>query len=241
MTLEGISLQLDPDFDIFAVSAPYAARMMLTFPNPRLRQRLMDELLTEDGGLDWQRLEQLAALAMRDNGFRLETEGLAEPALDMLLSPEGTSLRRALVASLLSDPKSAAQHVEKLAPLVASDRSLSGRAILDKLVAFLLSPAGEETRAQLAAGLRSNGNRSPDLARAMDLVSMAGRLHPEFRTSTLIGALGGYLLSEDGKQARNQLLVASTQRVVDGLTGALNRLARPTSAPTQAVAMTDCE
>jgi predicted unusual protein kinase regulating ubiquinone biosynthesis (AarF/ABC1/UbiB family) len=241
ITLEGISLQLDPDFDIFAVSAPYAARMMLTFPNPSLRQRLMNELLTEDGGLDWQRLEQLAALAMRGSGFRLETEGLAEPALDMLLSPEGSSLRRALVASLLSDPETAAQHVEKLAPLVASDRSLSGRAILDKLVAFLLSPAGEETRVQLAAGLRSNGNRSLDLARAMDLASMAGRLHPEFRTSTLIGALGGYLFSEDGKQARNQLLVAGTQRVVDGLAGALNRLARPTPAPTRAVALAESE
>jgi predicted unusual protein kinase regulating ubiquinone biosynthesis (AarF/ABC1/UbiB family) len=241
MTLEGISLQLDPDFDIFAVSAPYAARMMITFPNPSLRQRLMNELLTEDGGLDWQRLEQLAALAMRGSGFRLETEGLAEPALDMLLSPEGSSLRRALVASLLSDPETAAQHVEKLAPLVASDRSLSGRAILDKLVAFLLSPAGEETRVQLAAGLRSNGNRSLDLARAMDLASMAGRLHPEFRTSTLIGALGGYLFSEDGKQARNQLLVAGTQRVVDGLAGALNRLARPTPAPTRAVALAESE
>jgi predicted unusual protein kinase regulating ubiquinone biosynthesis (AarF/ABC1/UbiB family) len=241
MTLEGISLQLDPDFDIFAVSAPYAARMMLTFPNPRLRQRLMDELLTEDGGLDWQRLEQLAALAMRDSGFHLETEGLAEPALDMLLSPEGTFLRRAFVASLLSDPESAAQHVQKLAPLVASDRSLSGRAILDKLVAFLLSPAGEETRAQLAAGLRSNGNRSLDLARAIDLASMAGRLHPEFRTSTLIGAIGGYFFSEDGRQARNQLLVAGTQRVVDGLAGALNRLARPAPAPTRAVALADSE
>jgi predicted unusual protein kinase regulating ubiquinone biosynthesis (AarF/ABC1/UbiB family) len=241
MTLEGISLQLDPDFDIFAVSAPYAARMMLTFPNPRLRQRLMDELLTEDGSLDWQRLEQLAALAMRGSGFRLETEGLAEPALDMLLSPEGASLRRALVASLLSDPESAAQHVEQLAPLIASDRSLSGRTILDKLVAFLLSPAGEETRAQLAAGLRSNGNHSLDLARAIDLASIAGQLHPEFRTSTLIGALGGYLLSEDGKQARSQLLVAGTQRVVDGLAGALNRLARPTPAPPRSVALAESE
>jgi hypothetical protein len=94
---------------------------------------------------------------------------------------------------------------------------------------------------QLAAGLRSNGNRSLDLARAMDLASMAGRLHPEFRTSTLIGALGGYLFSEDGKQARNQLLVAGTQRVVDGLAGALNRLARPTPAPTRAVALAESE
>ncbi|MGC9332616.1 MAG: ABC1 kinase family protein, partial [Anaerolineae bacterium] len=49
MTLEGISLQLDPEFDIWAVSAPYATRMMLTVPNPSLRQRLMDELLTEQG------------------------------------------------------------------------------------------------------------------------------------------------------------------------------------------------
>ena len=76
MTLEGISLQLDPDFDIWAVSAPYAARMMLTFPDPSLRQRLLDELLTDDGGLDWQRLEHLAALAAHDDGFQLETEGL---------------------------------------------------------------------------------------------------------------------------------------------------------------------
>jgi predicted unusual protein kinase regulating ubiquinone biosynthesis (AarF/ABC1/UbiB family) len=243
MILEGISLQLEPDFDIWAVSAPYAARMMLTIPNPRLRQRLLDELLTEDGGLDWQRLQDLAALAAHDTEFHLETEGLVEPALDMLLSPEGAALRRALISDLLSDPESAAQRVEQLAPLLSTDRSLSGRSILDKLVAFLFSPEGMETRAQLTAGLRAsgNGNGRSDLARFMELVSVASRLHPDFRASTLIGSLGSYLLSEEGKPTRNQLLTTSAQWAIGGVVSALGRLARPTAPPTQALALAEGE
>ena len=243
MTLEGISLQLDPEFDIWAVSAPYAARMMLTIPNPSLRQRLLDELLTEEGAIDWERLENLAALASHDTVFRLETEGLAEPALDMLLSPEGADLRKALVDALLDDPEVAAAKVEQLAPLLTSDRSLSGRAILDKIVAFLLSEKGENTRHQLAEALRAgdNGDRRLDLARILDLMSMTGRLHPDFRTRTLIGSVGSFLLSSEGKSARNQMLAAGAQWAVDGLTGALDRLSRPTPSPEPTVALAETE
>jgi predicted unusual protein kinase regulating ubiquinone biosynthesis (AarF/ABC1/UbiB family) len=235
MILEGISLQLDPEFDIWAVSAPYAVRMMLTIPNPSLRQRLLDELLNDDGGLDWQRLGDLAALVTDDTAFQLETEGLAEPALDMLLSPEGAALRRALIASLLSDPQAAAQYIDQLAPLLTSDRSMSGRAILDKLVAFLLSSEGEEARAQLVAGVYTgtNGYRHLDLSRVMELASMAGRLHPEFRTTTLISALGSYLLSEEGRPTRNQLLTTGAQWAVGGIVSALGRLAGPSPSSLQ--------
>jgi predicted unusual protein kinase regulating ubiquinone biosynthesis (AarF/ABC1/UbiB family) len=245
MTLEGISRQLNPGFDIWTVSAPYAARMMLTFPNPTLRQRLLSELLTDDGGLDWQRLERLAALAAQDTAFRLDTEGLAEPALDMLLSPEGAALRRALITDLLADPQLAANRVEELAPLLSADRSLSGRVILDRLVAFLFSPEGEETRAQLVARLRTGGNGDGhfDLARLVDLASLAGRLHPDFRASTLLGALGSYLFSVRGKPIRNRLLTAGTQRVMDGLADAFSRLIRPASQqpPAQAVMLAKSE
>ena len=233
MTLEGISLQLDPDFDIWSVSAPYAARMMLTIPNPSLRQRLLDELLTEDGAIDWERLENLAALATHDTAFQLETEGLAEPALDMLLSPEGAGLRKALIDALVNDPETATEKVEQLAPLLTSDSSLSGRVILDKVIAFLLSDEGEQTRLQLAAALRArdNGDRRLDLTGIVDLVSMAGRLHPEFRTTTLINSLGTYLLSQEGKPARSQMLAAGAQWAIDGIAGALDRLSRPTPPP----------
>jgi len=236
MTLEGISRQLDPGFDIFAVSAPYAARMMLTFPNPSLRQRLMNELLTADGRLDWARLQQLAALASRDNGFRLEAEGLLGPALDLLLSPEGAALRRALAGELLSAATDSGKRLEGIALLLAADPTLSGRAILDRLVAFLLSPEGAETRAQLLAGLLTsgNGNGRFDLARASELVALAGRLHPGFRISTLLGALGGYLLSEEGKPVRVQLLRAGTQRLWEGVLSRLGRHSEPAPPPAPA-------
>jgi hypothetical protein len=237
MTLEGVSLQLAPEFDIFAVSAPYAARMMLTFPDPSLRSRLLDELLTEDGAIDWQRMEDLAALAAHDTSFRLETEGLVEPALDMILSPEGAELRRALVTDLLHAPAEPADRIEGLAPLLSTDPSFSGRDIIDRIVAFLLSAEGEETRTQLAAGLRGNGNGGFDLARLMELAGMAGRLHPEFTASTLVRSLGGYLLSEEGKPTRNQLLEAGAQRLLGGIAGQLNRLAQPAARPSQTVVL----
>jgi predicted unusual protein kinase regulating ubiquinone biosynthesis (AarF/ABC1/UbiB family) len=237
MTLEGISLQLNPAFDIWAVSAPYAARTMLTFPDPSIRQRLMEELLGEDGRLDWERLQNLAALASHDSSFHLETEGLVGPALDMLLSPEGAGLRRALVDDLLHAPGTSASRIEGLSPLLTSDRSLSGRQILDRLISYLLSPHGEETRAQLLAGLRSNGNGSLDLARVMELASLAGRLHPEFRAGTLIRALGGYLLSEQGRPARNQALTAGAQWAVGGIVSALSRLSQSGSPENQTVAI----
>lgn len=237
MTLEGISRQLDPGFDIFAVSAPYAARMMLTFPNPSLRQRLLNELLTADGSLDWPRLEQLAYLAVREKGFRLEAEGLAGPALDMFLSPEGAALRHALVAELLGAPGEAARKIERLAPLLTADRSVSGRAILDRLIAFLLSPDGAATRAQLADGLRNGANRSLDLARVMELGTLASRLHPDFRLSTLVSALGGYLLSDSGKPLRKQLVMAGTQRLLDGLASGLEQLLGPQLVPAPAAVL----
>ena len=243
MTLEGIGLQLDPDFDTWAVSAPYAARMMLTIPNPSLRRRLLSELLTEDGSLDWQRLEDLAALASHDTKFHLETEGLAEPALDMLLSPEGVGLREALVEALLDDPEAATRQVEKLAPLLTSDTSLSGRAILDKMVAFLFSEEGRETRQQLAAALRNgeNGDRRLDLARIVDMATMAGRLHPGFRTSTLVSSVGSFLLSDEGKPVRNQALAAGAQWAIGGIVTALNRLSRTSQPSGQAVALAESD
>jgi len=228
MILEGIALQLDPDFDIWAVSAPYAARMMLTFPDPGIRRRLMAELLTPAGGIDWQRLDDLTALAVRDNGFRLSTEGLLGPALDLLLSPEGAELRRALLAEVLRDPDTVGKRADELASLLASDPSLSGREILSRVVAFLLSPEGEETREQLIAGLRRHdgGPLGLDLARLLDLASQATKLHPEFRVGTAIRVVGDYLLSPQGKPIRKKLLAAGAQWALGNLAEALGRLGR---------------
>jgi hypothetical protein len=150
----------------------------------------------------------------------------------MLLSPEGATLREALVDDLLEAPEASTAHIENLAPLLTSDPSVSGQAIIERLIAFLLSPEGERTRAHLIAGLRSrNGGTAGsasssgglDMNRLMDLASLAGRLHPEFRVSTLIRALSSYLFSEEGKPVRNQLLLDGAQRLAEGVLGQLNR------------------
>jgi len=221
ITLEGISLQLDPDFDLFSVSAPYAVRMMLTLPDAGLRQRLMNELLTEEGELDWQRLHQIAGLAMSDQGFHLDADGLAGPALDMLLSPEGAGLRRAVVAELLRAPQNGERQIDALAGLLAADSSTSAQQIMDRLVSFILSPEGAETREQLVAGFKSNG--SFDLVRLLDVSASAGRLNPGFRAGTVLRSLGGYLFSEQGKPVRNELLRVGAERAVEGLLRVLNR------------------
>jgi predicted unusual protein kinase regulating ubiquinone biosynthesis (AarF/ABC1/UbiB family) len=230
ITLEGISLQLDPDFDIFTVSAPYAVRMMLTLPDPGLRQRLMDELLTPEGALNWQRLRQLASLAAHEQGYQLSpddqvSDGLVGPALDMLLSPEGAALRRALVVELLRAPEIRDSHLEGLGQLMSSDPTLPPQRIIDRLVAFVFSPEGAETRSQLAVGFKSDGNF--DLTRLLDVSAAAGRMSSGFRVSTVLRSVGGYLVSEQGKPARDRLLRTGAERIVGGLLHTLDRLQQP--------------
>jgi len=256
ITLEGISLQLDPEFDIFTVSAPYAVRMMLTLPDPGLRQRLMDELLTPEGALDWQRLQQLARLAAREQDLHLpsddqrldlagiptrerddrRSDGLIGPALDMLLSPEGAALRRALVAELLREipvggraSEARDGHLEGLGQLLSADPALPPQKIIDRLVAFVFSPEGAETRAQLAEGLKLNG--SLDLTRLMDVSTAAGRINSGFGVSTVLRSVGGYLVSEQGKPTRNKLLRKGAERIVGGLLHTLDRLQQPALRP----------
>ena len=245
ITLEGISLQLDPEFDIFTVSAPYAVRMMLTLPDPGLRQRLMDELLTSEGALDWQRLQQLARLVAREHSLNLSSDdqrsgfsgdrgsdGLVGPALDMLLSPEGAALRRALVVELLAEfpvgehaPEARERHLEGLGQLLSADPTLPPQKIIDRLVAFVFSPEGAETRAQLAAGFKSNGRF--DLVRVLDMSSATSRINAGFGFGTVLRSVGSYLVSEQGKPTRDRLLRTGAERIVGGLLHTLDRLQQP--------------
>jgi hypothetical protein len=93
------------------------------------------------------------------------------------------------------------------------------------LVAFVFSPEGAETRAQLAAGVKLNSNF--DLARLLDVSTAAGRMNSAFRTSTVLRSVGSYLVSEQGKPTRDRLLRTGTERIVGGLLHTLDRLQQP--------------
>jgi predicted unusual protein kinase regulating ubiquinone biosynthesis (AarF/ABC1/UbiB family) len=68
MTLEGIGIITDPEFNFFETAKPYAKEFMLRREGKDLRKMLVDKLLgrdTEDGKIDWDRSWKLAKMAFK--------------------------------------------------------------------------------------------------------------------------------------------------------------------------------
>ncbi|MDQ3178964.1 MAG: AarF/ABC1/UbiB kinase family protein [Acidobacteriota bacterium] len=68
MTLEGIGIITDPEFNFFETAKPYAKEFMLRREGKDLRKMLTDKLLgrdTEDGKIDWDRSWKLAKMAFK--------------------------------------------------------------------------------------------------------------------------------------------------------------------------------
>jgi predicted unusual protein kinase regulating ubiquinone biosynthesis (AarF/ABC1/UbiB family) len=121
VTQEGLALSLNPDFKIVNVAYPYVARRLLLGETPALRQRLL-EVVFQDGQLQWQRLENMLAIARSDSGFDLlPTAGIG---LNFLMSEEGTHLRQMLVLALTEDDRLHTQEVQRLWALVKDDITL---------------------------------------------------------------------------------------------------------------------
>ncbi|HZG40063.1 MAG TPA: AarF/ABC1/UbiB kinase family protein [Nodosilinea sp.] len=121
VTQEGLALSLNPDFKIINVAYPYVARRLLLGETPALRQRLL-EVLFQDGQLQWDRLENMLAIARGDTGFDLlPTAGLG---LRYLMSEEGLHLRQMIVLALTEDDRLHTQEVQRLWALVKDDITL---------------------------------------------------------------------------------------------------------------------
>ncbi|MDR5638791.1 MULTISPECIES: AarF/ABC1/UbiB kinase family protein [unclassified Thermosynechococcus] len=118
VTQEGIALCLNPNFRIVDVSYPYVARRLLQGESPQLRRRLLD-VLFKDGRLQWQRLENLIAIARQDQHFNLAPT--ATLGLQYLFSEEGQYLRRQIVLALTEDDRLHTEEVQRLWNLVKSD------------------------------------------------------------------------------------------------------------------------
>lgn len=68
MTLEGIGIITDPEFNFFETAKPYAKEFMLKREGKDLRKLLTDKLLgrdTPDGKIDWDRSWKLAKMAFK--------------------------------------------------------------------------------------------------------------------------------------------------------------------------------
>lgn len=98
--LEGLAIQVDPNFKILNEAYPYIASRLLTDPAPELQEALQ-YLLFKDGRPRWNRLESLldSATGAGDYDVSLAAEQLA----DFLLSPKGAVIRANLASDVVAE------------------------------------------------------------------------------------------------------------------------------------------
>jgi predicted unusual protein kinase regulating ubiquinone biosynthesis (AarF/ABC1/UbiB family) len=118
VTQEGVALCLNPDFKIVEISYPYIAKRLLTEESPAFRRRLI-EVLFKDGKFQWERLENMIAIARSDKSFDLVPT--AQMGLQYLFSEESQFLRRQIILALTEDDRLHTTEVQRLWTLIQPD------------------------------------------------------------------------------------------------------------------------
>ncbi len=98
VTLEGIAINVDPNFKVLSKAYPYVAKRLLTDPSPQLRASLKD-LLFKDGNFRWNRLENLLRNAGQSQDYDLNQ--VLNQTLDFLFSERGEFIRENLIQEIV--------------------------------------------------------------------------------------------------------------------------------------------
>lgn len=98
VTLEGIAINVDPNFKVLSKAYPYISKRLLTDPSPELRASLRD-LLFKEGSFRWNRLENLLRNARNSPDFDLNSA--LNQSLDFLFSDRGAFIRDKLVDEIV--------------------------------------------------------------------------------------------------------------------------------------------
>ncbi|KAB8316038.1 AarF/ABC1/UbiB kinase family protein [Tolypothrix campylonemoides VB511288] len=94
VTLEGIAINIDPNFKVLSEAYPYVAKRLLTDQAPELRSSLRD-LLFKEGTFRWNRLENLLRNARNSQDYDFDL--VLNQGIDFLSSERGAFIRDKLV------------------------------------------------------------------------------------------------------------------------------------------------
>ncbi|MBD0343779.1 MAG: AarF/ABC1/UbiB kinase family protein [Coleofasciculus sp. Co-bin14] len=98
VTLEGIAINVDPNFKVLSKAYPYVSKRLLTDSSPELRASLKD-LLFKDGSFRWNRLENLLRNAGKSQDY--DFNQVLNQTLDFLFSERGEFIRERLVEEVV--------------------------------------------------------------------------------------------------------------------------------------------
>jgi predicted unusual protein kinase regulating ubiquinone biosynthesis (AarF/ABC1/UbiB family) len=106
VTLEGIAINVDPNFKVLSKAYPYVAKRLLTDSSPQLRASLQD-LLFKDGRFRWNRLENLLRNARDSQDY--DISNVLDQTVDFLFSERGTFIREKLANEIVKGIDTAGQ------------------------------------------------------------------------------------------------------------------------------------
>jgi len=140
LTLEGIAATVDPDFNIYEMSMPWAVRRSLSPSTTKGIDVFRATLLTEDNKIQWQRLIDMTNINSK-NDIELSQVNLSNEKQSTSSIDRNEAMKNALNSLLgTTDGKALRQALNDLdsADLLMKLASNDGRVILDKIVMLLV-------------------------------------------------------------------------------------------------------
>lgn len=152
LTLEGIAINIDPDFKVLSVAYPYIANRLLADPAPELRDSLQD-LLFKDGDFRWNRLENLLRNAGNSEDYDLETA--IDGAVDFLFSERGEFIRDRVVDVMFSSNSggNSFEHLQRVWSIVGTNANFQPLKLLPALGKVATHPEASKLGQQVASRL----------------------------------------------------------------------------------------
>jgi predicted unusual protein kinase regulating ubiquinone biosynthesis (AarF/ABC1/UbiB family) len=201
VTLEGIAINVDPEFKVLSKAYPYVAKRLLTDQSPELRASLQD-LLFKDGSFRWNRLENLLRNASSSDEYDMDR--LIDQTLEFLFSARGSFLRDRIVSELVNGldsfgqsavqnfttavqrrlglkpdlpPAAAApsdlEHLSRILDILKDTPGFDAAQVATRIPALLFKPETQAMGQQVVAGLAQRG-----LARLIRTLLLEGEPAP---------------------------------------------------------------
>lgn len=182
VTLEGIAINVDPNFKVLSKAYPYVAKRLLSDPAPELRASLRD-LLFKDGSFRWNRLENLLKNARDSDDYDISK--VLNQALEFLFSERGDFIRDRIVDELIKSldvlsrnafgnakavvgewfgvkanptvvtpaEQQSLEHIKRIWGILQDTPGFDGMKVLEYVPQLLLKPQLQQMGQQVAGGL----------------------------------------------------------------------------------------
>ncbi|MBI4782053.1 MAG: AarF/ABC1/UbiB kinase family protein [Oscillatoriophycideae cyanobacterium NC_groundwater_1537_Pr4_S-0.65um_50_18] len=187
VTLEGIAINVDPNFKVLSKAYPYVAKRLLTDQSEQLRTSLQ-ELLFKDGSFRWNRLENLLRNARDNQDYDINQ--VVEQTTDFLLSERGAFIREYLV-------EGAVQGIDA-----------AGRNAVEQLTQNFWSWVGLKGDRPLVQAIPPQPNNFDHMVRILNLL----RETPGFNAAQLLPVIPKLLVNPKMQQMGQQIVGGLAQR-----------------------------